>query len=105
MVGQRFSMVTPVQHPAMRSHLAISPSGRRSRREPSSQFLWKYLSQHGTDHFLPEGKLQRQGRSTLCGKVVLPVEDFSANGHQCLNYMCQPRRGKRTMLPLLFRSA
>src|SRR5580704_8540779 len=25
------------------------------------------------------------------GTVVLPVEEFSANGQQCLNRLCQPR--------------
>jgi hypothetical protein len=30
-------------------------------------------------------------RAPVCGKVVLPVEGFSANGQQCLNCLCQPR--------------
>jgi len=27
----------------------------------------------------------------VCDTVVLPVEDFSANGQQCLNRLCQLR--------------
>ena len=36
-------------------------------------------------------RLRFTSRYRVCGKVVLPVEDFSANGQQCLNRLCQPR--------------
>jgi hypothetical protein len=40
---------------------------------------------------LQQGPPPLTSRSPVCGAVVLPVEDFSASGQQCLNYLCQPR--------------
>ena len=36
-------------------------------------------------------RLRFASRAPVCATVVLPVEDFSANGQQCLNRLCQPR--------------
>jgi len=36
---------------------------------------------------LPQSRPRFTSRNRVFGKVVLPVEDFSANGQQCLN--CQ----------------
>src|SRR5580704_13634165 len=55
------------------------------------------LSSPTTCRFIPahllssRARLRFTSRAPVCGKVVLPVEDFSANGQQCLNCLCQPR--------------
>ena len=36
-------------------------------------------------------RLRFTNRFRVCCAIVLPVDCFSANGEQCLNYLCQPR--------------
>ena len=45
-------------------------------------------------------RLRFTNRVPVCDTVVLPVEEFSANGEQCLNWLSQ-RRGQAQSIPIL----
>ena len=42
-------------------------------------------------------RLRFTNRFRVCDKVTLPVEFFSSNGEQCLNWLCQARGQAQTV--------
>src|ERR1017187_8238538 len=53
---------------------------------------------------LPQGLPPLQRPGSECAKVILPVENFAANGEHGLNCLCQPR-GQPQLAPPTYRKS
>src|SRR5208283_4245031 len=90
---------------------------RGPRPQPSSASMSFQLAIPGR-LLSSRARLRFTNRRAVCSKLILPVEDFSSNGEQCLNWLSQPRgqaqidlivtfqknlpKSARTQLPLLY---